>query len=247
MLGQRQDGRRLLKVLKPVRKAAGAVRDMDVFVVALATLGGGDEDEGATQLMKHFRSRRVELAERLSVIVDERRGEARRLLKRWARRMEENAEAAPKGSLPGSTLPAEGVAVAADLATELKEWPELDQNNLHAFRLKVKELRYILQLGGESQLELVTSLGEVKDAIGEWHDWQEMARIADEVLAGSGGLGSSVPGVLERIRSVAGERLERALSLSQGLRTKLHGSESVGRRKGVASVKAPKTVAALTG
>ncbi len=37
-------------------------------------------------------------------------------------------------------------AAAMKRASELSEWPELDSGNIHEFRLKVKELRYILQL-----------------------------------------------------------------------------------------------------
>jgi hypothetical protein len=34
-----------------------------------------------------------------------------------------------------------------------------------------------------SEARLVADLGEVKDAIGEWHDWQELVQIAQKVLS----------------------------------------------------------------
>ena len=58
----------------------------------------------------------------------------------------------------------------------------LTQSNIHAFRLKVKELRYILQLYADADPGLVDALGEVQRRIGDWHDWQQLAEIAREIL-----------------------------------------------------------------
>jgi hypothetical protein len=50
--------------------------------------------------------------------------------------------------------------------------------------LKVKELRYVLQLSEDAQKQqLVNKLGAVKDAIGEWHDWEELIAIAANALS----------------------------------------------------------------
>jgi CHAD domain-containing protein len=52
---------------------------------------------------------------------------------------------------------------------------------LHLYRLKVKQLRYVLELAPDHP-KFVADLGEAKDAIGEWHDWEELIAIANEVL-----------------------------------------------------------------
>ena len=65
---------------------------------------------------------------------------------------------------------------------ELREWPRLNNLNIHHFRLKVKELRYVLQLFPGADPGLVDSLAKVKDDIGDWHDWQQLLAIAREVL-----------------------------------------------------------------
>ena len=46
-----------------------------------------------------------------------------------------------------------------NVVRELGEWPPLDASNIHAFRLKVKELRYILQLSADADSGLVEALG----------------------------------------------------------------------------------------
>ena len=60
----------------------------------------------------------------------------------------------------------------------LKRPVRLNRNNLHPYRLKVKELRNVLQLSNRADdIEFVEKLGQVKDAIGDWHDWEELVRI----------------------------------------------------------------------
>lgn len=67
------------------------------------------------------------------------------------------------------------------LASELKSPSQRNSQNLHAYRLKVKTLRYAPQLSDPvKEVELVNMLGNVKDAIGEWHDGEEPTTIASE-------------------------------------------------------------------
>lgn len=54
----------------------------------------------------------------------------------------------------------------------------IDGRTLHPYRLKVKELRYALQLAASHEELLIEALGEVKDSIGEWPDWCELEAIA---------------------------------------------------------------------
>ena len=77
----------------------------------------------------------------------------------------------------------EGVHTAAmNVVRELGDWPPLDAGNIHAFRLKVKELRYTLQLDADADPGLVEALGDVQRRIGDWHDWQQLAEIARAIL-----------------------------------------------------------------
>jgi CHAD domain-containing protein len=45
--------RRLLKSMKPVRKAAGVVRDMDVLVADALTLPNAAKNESVVRLVEH--------------------------------------------------------------------------------------------------------------------------------------------------------------------------------------------------
>jgi CHAD domain-containing protein len=98
---------------------------------------------------------------------------------------------------------------------ELGEWPPLDASNIHAFRLKVKELRYILQLSADAGSALTGALGQVQRRIGDWHDWQQLDEIAREILdpERDGAL-------LTHIGRSVKRRLDQALAAANALRGK---------------------------
>jgi CHAD domain-containing protein len=53
---------------------------------------------------------------------------------------------------------------------------------MHPYRLKMKESRNILRLAESSDSKFIEALGKVKDQIGAWHDWIELAAIAKDIL-----------------------------------------------------------------
>jgi len=108
---------------------------------------------------------------------------------------------------------ADAAALALELSSELAQWPRLDARNLHPYRLKVKVLRYVLQLAENADAGFVKILGEVKDTIGEWHDWQELGGIAEQVLNHGSGCG-----VLKLAHSTAKAKFDYALSLANRMR-----------------------------
>jgi len=110
----------------------------------------------------------------------------------------------------------DGVHTAAmKVVRELGEWPPLDASNIHAFRLKVKELRYILQLSADTDSGLTDALGQVQRRIGDWHDWQQLDEIARQILdpERDGAL-------LAHIGRTVKRRLDRALAAANALRGK---------------------------
>ena len=91
----------------------------------------------------------------------------------------------------------------------------LSRDNLHPYRLKVKELHNILRMAEPSdQQEFVNRLGQVKDAIGEWHDWGELESIAKQVL------NHRNCKLLQQIRNIGESKYENALSLTESMRKK---------------------------
>ena len=81
------------------------------------------------------------------------------------------------------------------------------------FRIRIKELRYMLQLSDEANQALIGSLEAVKDAIGEWHDWVELLKIARDVLDAEADGGN-----LKRLEKIVNERLESAVAAANQLR-----------------------------
>jgi hypothetical protein len=80
--------------------------------------------------------------------------------------------------------------------------------------LKVKELSNVLEMAENAkEKEFVQRLGEVKDAIGEWHDWEELLAIAKDVV-------DHRPNcrLLAELRKTADAKFKKALSLAESMR-----------------------------
>jgi CHAD domain-containing protein len=212
MLDSKKPARQMLKSIEPVRKAAGEVRDMDVLVAHVLDRFRG-ESRPAARLLKRLTGMRKRSAQELLETVDQHRKDARRSLKRFSRQIEKslNGNGSGPASEPRSNLP-QGDA-ARKLMSELNGWPALNAENLHSFRIKLKELRYVLQLGRNADARVLGDLGKVKDAIGDWHDWQQLAWIARKTLDHE-----DDPAVLDRIESIGKGKLRRALAAAKGLR-----------------------------
>jgi CHAD domain-containing protein len=96
---------------------------------------------------------------------------------------------------------------------ELGDWPPLEAGNIHAFRVKVKELRYILQLNADADPGFVDALGEVQRRIGDWHDWQQLTEIAHAILDPR-----EDDALLTRISGIAKRKFDQALTSANALR-----------------------------
>jgi CHAD domain-containing protein len=217
--GKEKKTRRLLKSIKPVRKAAGSVRDMDVLTGNALSLPANSHSESLVRLIEHLGNTRQKSAGALFDTVDEQRKSARQMLKRYARLVESSLKDKRSGS-NGSRSPAGPAqpvrhveAAIHELTAELSRWPALAEGNIHPFRLKVKELRSILQLVPSSDEGLVEALGKVKDRIGDWHDWQQLAGFARAVLDAPGD-----SALLEQIDETGRQKLDEALAAANALR-----------------------------
>jgi CHAD domain-containing protein len=108
------------------------------------------------------------------------------------------------------------IAKAIQLSSALTTPTVLNRKTLHPYRLKVKELRNVLQLSEQSGDEdFFDALGAVKDAIGEWHDWETLVTIAGQVLAH----GRSCK-LIKRLQLMSDEQYDRALSITNRFRSK---------------------------
>jgi CHAD domain-containing protein len=106
------------------------------------------------------------------------------------------------------------MATALRLSSRLKTPAQLSKKTLHPYRLKVKELRYVLQMSDAAEHQkFVDKLSEVKDAIGEWHDWAELSDIATGLLSH----GSRCK-LLSELKAARNTRYDRALQLTNEMR-----------------------------
>lgn len=203
--GRNKASRRLLKLITPVRKAAGKVRDMDVLIGDVLTLADSYGSESMVRLVEHLARMRVKHARKLHHVVEQQRAEAQKQLKKSSK-MLKRAVKKDWGDRSGEAAP-------QILISELGRWPDLNAANLHMFRIRIKELRYMLQLSDEANQALIGSLEAVKDAIGEWHDWVELLKIARDVLDAEADGGN-----LKRLEKIVNERLESAVAAANQLR-----------------------------
>jgi len=213
--------RRLVKSIEPLRKTAGHVRDMDVLAANLRKLARDASGDSLTRLIEHLQFIRASGAEELQHEMDRKGKRTRHKLKEFAQ------EVLSASSSNGSSAPSNGQAVPTrngrrrngvnpttkQLAHELAEWPPLNEQNIHEFRVKLKELRYVLQLDAKADPAFVAALGAVQRRIGDWHDWQQLAAIANEFLEPA----QDQP-LVARIDETVREKFTRALAAAKALR-----------------------------
>jgi CHAD domain-containing protein len=213
---ENKESRRALKAIEPIRRAAGGVREMDVLLANARRLARTSAGDSLTRLVEHLQIARQQNADLLRRALARRRVAARESLKQYSRFIRSALD--PKKS-PASAngFPAhwpEGIhAAAMNVARELGEWPAFNAGNIHAFRLKVKGLRYILQLSGDANSELEETLGNVQRRIGDWHDWQQLEEIAGQLLNKD-----RDGALLTRIGSISSRKFHQALVAANTLR-----------------------------
>ena len=164
-------GRSLMKDLRRCRKRAGKVRDMDVLTGYASTIHVTGEEECGVRLLEHLGARRRKYASKLYADVRRLRSSLRKDLRRTEARLTELVQADGDGA-GGSAAASQAAGTATTLAVQLTAPERLDRANLHPYRLKVKELRNILRMAAGNSTRFVDDLAQVKDAIGEWHDWE---------------------------------------------------------------------------
>jgi len=213
-----KESRRVLKAIEPIRKAAGGVREMDVLLANARRLARTSAGDSLTRLVEHLQIARQQNADVLRRALGRRRDAARENLKQYSRfiraALDPRKSAVPTNGLPDHWH--DGIHTATmNVVRELGEWPLLSAENIHAFRLKVKELRYILQLSGDALSDLEETLGNVQRRIGYWHDWHQLEEIAGQLLSTE----RDSP-LLTRIGTTSSRKFHQALKAANALRGK---------------------------
>jgi CHAD domain-containing protein len=203
--------RRLLKALILISKAAGKVRDTDVFVGLASSLATRRNDECLVQLLEYLGERRFKAAAKLHAIISAKRQDAFHSLKQCSRLIDKNLINATKNA--STSLSMNLVAVAQAHARELSNYPRLNKDNLHSFRLKVKELRSIIQLLAGTDTKFIAALGKAKDEIGAWHDWNVLAAISERVVGRN-----PACRLQKQVQLISREKLKSATAIAHEIR-----------------------------
>jgi CHAD domain-containing protein len=210
--------RRLVKSIEPVRKAAGGVRDMDVLLADARKLARYCDGESLNHLVAHLETARQQNAGELQHALHHRRKAVLEDLKEYSKfvaLVAKHAQSSSRSGAQASRTQEEIHSSAMNVMRELGDWKPLDADNLHEFRLKVKQLRYTLQLDAQADASLVEALGDVQRRIGDWHDWHQLEGIARAVL-----IYDEDRALLDRIGETVKRRFDRALAAANALRGK---------------------------
>ena len=212
-----KEQRRLLQSIEPIRKAAGDVRELDVMIGNARKLAHKAPGDSLTRLMEQLHIARSQNAVELRRVLGRRRSAARKKLKEYSNLIRTAAAHAKKAASAGRSADASDWihSAAANVVRALGDWPPLNAENIHAFRLKVKELRYILQLSADGNPEVGEALGDVQRRIGDWHDWHQLLEIAREILNQE-----QDAALLTRVEETDGRRFKQALTAANRLRGK---------------------------
>jgi CHAD domain-containing protein len=213
-LDSNRNGRRLLKSLSRVRKNAGRVRDMDVLISYAASLRADGDENCKVELLEHLGSTRRRKADKLKSSVSKRRTPLRWRLKRTLHQLEDLVGDKAGDESNERAASSKAAAAVLSLESELANTHRLGRQNLHPYRLKVKELRNVLKLAqDEDSQKFVDALGRVKDLIGEWHDWEELLAIASRKLKHGSGCK-----LIRELKQKTKEGFERSLTETERMR-----------------------------
>ena len=139
-------------------------------------------------------------------------GSRRARLERWSKEIE-NEMAAPAAH-PVAHSETAGAEVVRERVVELAaEFPALSADCLHAYRKRIKNLRYLAEFFAVSDPHVAHEaegqarvLGRMQAVIGEWRDWQLLAKKARRMLRGGE---SALPDLLAAMEAKALRRAVR--------------------------------------
>jgi CHAD domain-containing protein len=175
-----------LKTARPIRRAAGAVRDMDVLLAMLARLPRSAKEEfpaGIAHLTVKLERQRQRDADRLTRLIDDR-GE--KLL-----HAQDALETALAAARDVSTASAEIDRIARKLfrhatAHSTPRSLAASADALHNLRKSAKLTRYLAEANGGSPRSKTAQTAKrfhaVQEKIGVWHDWLLLIEFARKHL-----------------------------------------------------------------
>lgn len=199
-----QKPKSLERQLAKLRRRAGRVRDLDIQIKLLGSLNVGGNAGAKGRLKDALEEQRRRREKKL---LSELEGKSlKKLLKRLS---ELHASAQPTAAAsPRLSQVNRELANLKGGATKLYAFtPE----QLHEFRIRCKKIRYTAELLPEAPevVRAIKKLKQMQDAVGEWHDWLNLAHTAEDEFS------SSERALLAAIRNIAQAKFREALRVCQ--------------------------------
>jgi len=172
---------RNLETLEDLRKRAGKVRNIDVQRKLLDKIGNGSSGRDRKSLLDVLEKKREKHLARLNSAVSRCAGE------KFLARMDRIAEKVAQGPADSTQRLApleEARSQLAEIAGQ-SSLQSIKPNRLHQSRIQLKKIRYLAELAEESPegKVFVEEIKSVQDTLGEWHDWEELAGLAEQHFA----------------------------------------------------------------
>lgn len=211
-----QAARRWNRQAEKLRRALQPVRAVDVDLGKLRALQAQLADAGGSsvrssrrclrqidKLARRFRQARRSAEKELVAEMDERRPRMRRTSLAMERAL------SPLRLMAERATPETIRTMLVELAAE---FPELNEDNLHEYRKRIKGVRYLADLcaaGDARTARQAAAMGRMQVAAGEWHDLKMLARKAAHELGSRNAKG----GLVELLEELSAESLQKALVL----------------------------------
>lgn len=170
---------RSLEKIADLRKRAGKVRDLDVQVELLGTLGNGSAAKDRKTLAELLEKKRERQAKRLESAI--KKLQDAKFFDRLGRIAEQAGVLRDGKNRPLAPLE-EAKAQLVRMASDYEAGQSMKPSRLHEARVSLKRIRYMAELAEASaaQKDFTRKLKSTQDAIGDWHDWQELTAKAEK-------------------------------------------------------------------
>jgi CHAD domain-containing protein len=176
-IGKKEE--RTLEKITDLRKRAGKVRDLDVQTELLGTLGNGSTAKDRKTLANLMEKKRNQQARRLESAI--RKLHHAKFFDRLDRVAEQAGVPQDSKNRPLAPLE-EAKAQLLKVADDFGSGESIKPSRLHEVRVALKRIRYLAELAEESaaQKDFTRELKSTQDALGDWHDWQELTERAEK-------------------------------------------------------------------
>ena len=212
---------RSLEKMADLRKQAGKVRDLDVQVGLLGALANGSTVRDRETLSEMLWKKRDRQAKRLASFL--RKLQESKFFARMNRIAEKAGAKPDEANRPLAPLE-EARAQLVAMASDFSSRQTFKLTRLHDARICLKRIRYLAELAEASaeQKEFIGELKAVQDAIGDWHDWQELSGTAEKRFSDrvNCALLREVRALLGARHSAATSAINKLLAMASGLSRK---------------------------